>query len=68
MDKAIWFFYGLLTGLGVVLLGIIGWGFNMLRHVISLAPLGFMVVLGICAFLYVVFMILKPSEKKQIAP
>lgn len=64
MDKFLWFIYGLLTGLGIVLLGIIGWGFSMFMRVIAMAPTGLAVVVGIVFVLYVFFWILKPSEKK----
>ena len=68
MEKIRWFIYGLLTGFAIVLLGIIGWGFNLFMRVITLAPTGLMVVFGILAFVIVLFWILKPSQKKQIIP
>jgi len=64
VDKMLWFIYGLLTGLGIVLLGIIGWGFSMFMRVIAMAPIGLAVVAGIVVVLYTFFWILKPSEKK----
>ena len=59
MDKVLYFFYGLFTGIGIVILGIIGWGFNILMRVISLAPTGLAVVAAICALVLVVFGLMK---------
>ena len=55
MEKFLWFIYGFMTAIGVIVLGIVGWGVSMLYRVISYAPLGFVVVASVSLVIFIVF-------------
>jgi len=63
MNNVIWFCYGFFTAMAVILLGIVGWGTTILMRIVSLAPLGLMVVVGFVLAVAMVYWIIKPSEK-----
>ena len=62
MDKMMWFFYGFFSAIGIIVLGIVGWGVSLLYRIISFAPLGLMVISGFLVFFGIVFWILKPNK------
>lgn len=63
MSKLIWFCYGFFSAIGVILLGIIGFGVHLLMRVISYAPLGLIIIVGFVLVIAMVYFIIRPSKK-----